>query len=102
MACRFSLQPDSSDASSLSLFLAPLQPLPPITCSTLFQNIQWVSFLALTVTPSIAIYGICTTDWQLKTAVWSLVYYFMTGLGITAGESHCTSFVPTACARCSR
>lgn len=66
--------------------LVILQVLPPVTLSTLLENIQWVSFLALTVTPSLAIYGLLTTDWNTKTVVWSILYYFMTGLGITAGE----------------
>ena len=57
-----------------------------MTWSTLLQNIQWISFLALTVTPSLALYGILTTPWNTKTAVWSFIYYFMTGLGITAGQ----------------
>ncbi|WWD00652.1 hypothetical protein V866_007587 [Kwoniella sp. B9012] len=59
--------------------------LPPVTWKTLLQNIQWISFLALTITPSIAIYGIFTTAWNTKTAIWSVIYYFITGLGITAG-----------------
>jgi hypothetical protein len=51
------------------------------------DNIQWVSFIVLTVTPTLAIIGLFTTEWQLKTAIWSVVYYFITGLGITAGMS---------------
>lgn len=45
--------------------------LPPVTWKTLIWNIQWISFLAITVTPSIAIYGIFTTNWNTKTAIWS-------------------------------
>ncbi|WVF69745.1 hypothetical protein IAT40_004524 [Kwoniella sp. CBS 6097] len=59
--------------------------LPPVTWRTLIYNIQWISFLALTITPSLAIYGIFTTQWNTKTALWSVLYYFFTGLGITAG-----------------
>ena len=58
-----------------------------MTLATLLDNIQWVSFLALTVTPTLAAIGLFTTPVQTKTFVWSVVYYFMTGLGITAGES---------------
>ncbi|KAI5481749.1 hypothetical protein MNV49_000026 [Pseudohyphozyma bogoriensis] len=65
--------------------LAKEKPLPPITVATLLPNIQWVSFLALTVTPMVAVYGACTTALQTKTLVWCVVYYFITGLGITAG-----------------
>jgi len=45
--------------------------LPPVTWRNLLWNIQWISFLAITVTPSIAIYGIFTTNWNTKTAIWS-------------------------------
>ncbi|KAL7416327.1 hypothetical protein BDY24DRAFT_379311 [Mrakia frigida] len=59
--------------------------LPPITWSTLLQNIQWISFLALTVTPSIAVYGFYNVAWNNKTAIWCFIYYLVSGLGITAG-----------------
>lgn len=45
--------------------------LPPVTAKNLFQNIQWISFLALTIPPALAIYGLFTTPWQLKTAIWA-------------------------------
>jgi stearoyl-CoA desaturase (delta-9 desaturase) len=44
-----------------------------------------VSFLALTVTPALTIYGLFNVKWNTYTAIWSVVYYFVTGLGITAG-----------------
>ncbi|TXT06018.1 hypothetical protein VHUM_03779 [Vanrija humicola] len=59
--------------------------LPPITWSNLLFNIQWISFLALTIPPALSFYGLATTPVQLKTFIWSFVYYFITGLGITAG-----------------
>jgi stearoyl-CoA desaturase (delta-9 desaturase) len=59
--------------------------LPPVTWRNLHKNIQWISFLALTIPPAMAIYGLCTVPFQLKTFIWSVVYYFITGLGITAG-----------------
>ncbi|KAI0089479.1 delta 9-fatty acid desaturase [Irpex rosettiformis] len=58
---------------------------PPITLGNLLQNIQWVSFIVLTLTPSLALYGALTVKLQWQTAVWSVIYYFITGLGITAG-----------------
>ena len=57
------------------------KPAPPITMGNLLQNIQWISLLVLTITPSLAIYGALTVPLQWKTAVWSVVYYFITGLG---------------------
>jgi len=65
--------------------LAKEKPLPPITWRTLPQNINVVSFLAITVVPILSLYGAFTTKLETKTAIWAIVYYFMTGLGITAG-----------------
>lgn len=61
-------------------------PLPPIQWKNILSEIQWVSFIVLTTTPLLAIYGMFTTQLQLKTFIWAVVYYFITGLGITAGE----------------
>ena len=44
--------------------------LPPVTWKNLIWNIQWISFLAITVTPTIAIYGMLTTPYNRKTAIW--------------------------------
>ncbi|KAI0070752.1 delta 9-fatty acid desaturase [Panus rudis PR-1116 ss-1] len=59
--------------------------LPPITIHNVLQNINWISFLVLTVTPAIAIYGAFHVKLTWQTALWSVIYYFITGLGITAG-----------------
>ncbi|EKM51759.1 uncharacterized protein PHACADRAFT_212382 [Phanerochaete carnosa HHB-10118-sp] len=61
------------------------KPLPPVTLENLLANIQWLSLAVLTITPSIAIYGLFTHKLRWETLVWSVVYYFITGLGITAG-----------------
>ncbi|GAA6007440.1 stearoyl-CoA 9-desaturase [Rhodotorula paludigena] len=65
--------------------LAKERPLPPITWRTLPSNINVISTLALTVVPALAIYGALTTPLKWQTALWSVIYYFFTGLGITAG-----------------
>ena len=65
----------------VSYTLKNQKPAPPITLGNLLQNIQWISFLVLTVTPSLAIYGLFTVKLQWKTLVWSVIYYFITGLG---------------------
>lgn len=59
--------------------------LPPVTWKTIIHNIQWISLLAITVTPAFAVYGMFTTSVNLKTVIWSVLYYYFTGLGITAG-----------------
>jgi len=65
--------------------LAKEKPLPPITIRNVHKNINWISFIVLTVVPTLALYGAFTTKLTWQTAVWSVVYYFYTGLGITAG-----------------
>jgi len=59
--------------------------LPPVGWHNWWQEVEWVSTLALTVTPAIAIIGAFYTPLQWKTALFSVFYYFVTGLGITAG-----------------
>lgn len=56
--------------------------LPPITWGNLLQNINWLSTTILTVTPALAIYGAMHTKLRWETAVWSVVWYFITGLGM--------------------
>ena len=59
--------------------------LPPITWKNFYYELEWISTLALTFTPIASIYGWFTTPLQLNTALFAIVYYFFTGLGITAG-----------------
>ncbi|KAE8232346.1 hypothetical protein CF326_g2629 [Tilletia indica] len=59
--------------------------LPPFRLSNIVNELQYVSTIVLTTTPLLALYGIMTTPLQAKTFWWSVVYYFLTGLGITAG-----------------
>ncbi|ORX81221.1 hypothetical protein K493DRAFT_242094 [Basidiobolus meristosporus CBS 931.73] len=51
----------------------------------LHKRIHWVHTILLTATPLIALYGFLTTPIVSKTMVWAVVYYFMTGIGITGG-----------------
>ncbi|KAJ3044619.1 hypothetical protein HDV00_001545 [Rhizophlyctis rosea] len=51
----------------------------------LTQRINWVSTIALVTTPLMAIYAFFYVPLSLKTAIWSVIYYFITGFGITAG-----------------
>lgn len=59
--------------------------LPPVQWKNVLGEIQWVSFIILTSTPLLGLYGLFTTPLQWKTFAWSVVYYFFSGLGITAG-----------------
>lgn len=51
----------------------------------LWRRLNWLHVILLTVTPLLAVFGILTATWNTKTFVWAVVYYFATGLGITAG-----------------
>ncbi|GAA5888456.1 hypothetical protein JCM16303_002773 [Sporobolomyces ruberrimus] len=75
----------SPDDNYVRKVLAKEKPLPPITLSNLHKNINVISTLALTVVPILSIYGALTTEVKWQTALWAVVYYFYTGLGITAG-----------------
>ena len=55
--------------------------LPPITWQTLLSEIKWLDFSILTITPAIALWGIFNVNLRWETAVWSVIYYFITGLG---------------------
>lgn len=62
---------------------------PPITWTNFYKRFNWLHLTILTVSPSIAIYGLLTTRLTLSTALWSIVYYFVTGLGTFHGYDRC-------------
>ncbi|CAO3636417.1 unnamed protein product [Mucor fragilis] len=57
----------------------------PVTSKNWTKFVNWPQAILLCVTPLIALYGIFTTELTKKTLIWSIIYYFVTGLGITAG-----------------
>ncbi|KAJ4482309.1 delta 9-fatty acid desaturase [Lentinula aciculospora] len=59
--------------------------LPPITWSNLLNELNWLSVYILTVPPVVGVVGAFYVKLQWETAVWAVAYYFLTGLGITAG-----------------
>ena len=57
----------------------------PITKANWYKHVNWLN---VTFIVGIPLYGCIQAFWvslQWKTAVWTVAYYFMTGLGITAG-----------------
>jgi stearoyl-CoA desaturase (delta-9 desaturase) len=57
----------------------------PITKSNWYKHVNWLN---VTLIVGVPIYGLIAAYWTplyWKTAVWTVIYYFMTGLGITAG-----------------
>ncbi|KAH9852508.1 delta 9-fatty acid desaturase protein [Lenzites betulinus] len=58
---------------------------PPVGWHNWWKELNYLSCAVLTVTPSIAIWGFLNVPLKWQTAVFSVFYYFFTGLGITAG-----------------
>ncbi|KAL0565014.1 stearoyl-CoA 9-desaturase [Marasmius crinis-equi] len=69
----------------VSHVLKTTKSLPPITWSNLLNEIQWISFTAIFAFPIIGLIGASYVSLRRETLAWSIIYYFMTGLGITAG-----------------
>ncbi|KAK7470018.1 stearoyl-CoA 9-desaturase [Stygiomarasmius scandens] len=69
----------------VSYTLKNAKPLPPVTLSNLLHEINWISFSVITLTPLLGILGAYHVKLRWETALWSVIYYFCTGLGITAG-----------------
>ncbi|KAG2152664.1 uncharacterized protein EDB93DRAFT_1327608 [Suillus bovinus] len=59
--------------------------LPPITWDNWYTELNWLHVAILAGTPVVGLVGAYYTRLQWATAIWSVVYYYMTGLGITAG-----------------
>jgi stearoyl-CoA desaturase (delta-9 desaturase) len=61
------------------------KPLPPIQWKNWYNEINWLSTIILTVTPTIGLIGAICTSLRRETFFFAIFYYFVTGLGITAG-----------------
>jgi len=57
----------------------------PWTLTNWHKHLNWLHVVILTGVPLLGVYGAFTTPVNTKTAIWAVLYYFMTGLGITAG-----------------
>lgn len=55
--------------------------LPPVTWDNLFENLNWLHVIILGFTPVLGIIGAYYTSLRWETAVWAILYYYMTGLG---------------------
>jgi stearoyl-CoA desaturase (delta-9 desaturase) len=58
----------------------------PVTMKNWYKFVNWPQSILLCGAPLIGLYGMFTTELQTKTLIWSIIYYFITGLGITAGK----------------
>lgn len=59
--------------------------LPPISWDNWYKELNWLHVAILVGTPILGLAGSYYTRLRWETAIWSVVYYYMTGLGITAG-----------------
>ena len=57
------------------------KPLPPITWSNWWKELNWLSFSILTLTPTFGIIGAMFTKLRWETLLFSIFYYYVTGLG---------------------
>ncbi|CAF2156333.1 unnamed protein product [Rotaria magnacalcarata] len=59
--------------------------LPPLSWSNWFKQVDWIKTIVLGTEPFIALYGICTTSVMWQTLLFTVIWGWLTGLGITAG-----------------
>ena len=62
------------------------KPRPPLSWTNFWRELNYISIAVLTITPSIALWGVLHVPLQSKTFLFAFLYYFYTGLGITAGS----------------
>lgn len=63
--------------------LKSTKPLPPVTLSNFWTELNWLNVAILGITPTIALYGLFTTKLTWQTALFSVLYYYITGLGMS-------------------
>ncbi len=57
----------------------------PLTKANWYKHVNWVNTTFIVGVPLAGCIMAFWTPLQWKTAVWAVAYYFMTGMGITAG-----------------
>ncbi|KAG8986633.1 hypothetical protein FRB90_003857, partial [Tulasnella sp. 427] len=65
--------------------LANTKAKPPVTWGNLIFNLNWTNVIILGTTTVLAVWAPLTTELNWKTGVFSVVWYIITALGITAG-----------------
>lgn len=63
--------------------LRKTKPLPPITRKNWYREINWLFASILISTPIMGLVGACITPLRRETLIWSIVYYYLTGLGMS-------------------
>lgn len=57
----------------------------PITLGNWHHHVNWINTTLIVIVPILGCIAAPFTTLRLATAAWALLYYFWTGLGITAG-----------------
>lgn len=57
----------------------------PVTLQNWYKHINWFSTTLVIIVPIYGLFALPYVPLQLKTAIWSVVYYFLAGFGITGG-----------------
>ncbi|KAF7354276.1 Acyl-CoA desaturase [Mycena venus] len=65
--------------------LKTTKPLPPVRWDNLISELNWIGVFVITLPPVVSIVGAYHTRLRWETALFSVFYYFFTGLGVTAG-----------------
>jgi stearoyl-CoA desaturase (Delta-9 desaturase) len=59
----------------------------PMTRQNWYKHINWLNVVLIVGIPIYGLVAAYGTPLHWKTALWAVAYYFMTGMGITAGMS---------------
>ncbi|KAG4300639.1 hypothetical protein PCK1_003068 [Pneumocystis canis] len=57
----------------------------PLNFKNWYYKVNWINSVIVVGAPILGFYGVLTTSLRYYTFIWSIIYYFMTGFGITAG-----------------
>ena len=57
----------------------------PITLGNWYYHVNWINTTLIVIVPVFGCVAALFTPLRLNTAAWAILYYFWTGLGITAG-----------------
>lgn len=94
MGAESSKKPSSKASAPTKVHIADQE----ITWNNWYQHVNWLNVTLIIIIPMLGLYYSMYTPLYRKTAIWSVLYYFATGLGITAGYHRCwahCSYTPT-------
>ena len=64
--------------------------LPPFQWSNILNELNWLNVSILTIPPLLTVYAVLCVPLQTKTFLFSIFYYFVTGLGgLSSDLTHC-------------